>query len=40
MHANKVETFFELNDELIKIKYDGFLNLDLDIQKKLLNNDK
>lgn len=28
MHDNKVETFFELNDELIKIKYDGFLDLD------------
>ncbi len=25
---NKIETFFELNDELIKIKYDGFLVLD------------
>lgn len=25
---NKVETFFELNDELIKIKYDGFLDID------------
>lgn len=24
---NKVETFFELNDELIKIKYSGFLDL-------------
>ena len=24
---NKIETFFELNDELIKIKYDGFLVL-------------
>ncbi len=28
IHDNKVETFFELNDELIKIKYDGFLNLE------------
>lgn len=26
---NKVETFFELNDELIKIKYNGFLDLNL-----------
>ncbi len=25
---NKVEIFFELNDELIKIRYSGFLNLD------------
>ena len=28
MHNNKVEAFFELNDELIKIKYNGFLDLD------------
>ncbi len=25
---NKVEVFFEVNDELIKIKFDGYLNFD------------
>ena len=26
--ANKVHAIFEVNDELIKIKFDGFLNFD------------
>lgn len=35
---DKVEAYFELNDELIKIKYDGYLNINSEITRETFSS--
>ena len=35
---NKLKTFFEVNDELIKIKFDGYLDIDYNTTKDIFFN--